>query len=301
MIDIEILLEIEKLFNDGKKYDEISLMLNIPEYTIKRNCSNNCKVLKEQIKKYNDKLEEEKRICNLIKESNNLNCVCVALGIRATNNNYNKLRKIIKKYNIDTSHFRYSGSYKPKKKLTKDDYFVKHSKIASSVIKEKLFEFNLKLHKCEECGRTTWIIDNTEYPIPLQVHHIDGDRSNNELNNLMVLCPNCHTFTDNYCGKNLHKNKEDESKEFFYAKKREKLVKVCEYCGKVFKTNSKTQKFCSRKCYNMSHRKCDRPSKEELKKLIAIKSYREIGRMFGVSDKTIKKWSVDYGIERHKK
>ena len=54
-------------------------------------------LLKEKIKRYYDELEEEKKICDIIKSSNNLNCVCAALGKRATNNNYSKLRKIIKK------------------------------------------------------------------------------------------------------------------------------------------------------------------------------------------------------------
>lgn len=41
------------------------------------------------------------------------------------------------------------------------------------------------------------------HEIPLEVHHVDGDRLNNELSNLQLLCPNCHAQTDNYCGKNI--------------------------------------------------------------------------------------------------
>ena len=301
MLTIDDLFEIKRLYNKGKRYDEISLELDIPEYTIERNCSNNCKVLEARINRYYDKLEEEKRICEIIKKSNNLNCVCSVLGKKATNNNYNKLRKIIKKYNIDTSHFKYTGCFKTKRKLTKDDYFVKNSKIASSIIREKLFEFCLKPRKCEKCGRTTWTIDNIEHSIPLQVHHIDGDRSNNELNNLMVLCPNCHTFTDNYCGKKLRKKTKEKNNEPFYANKREKITKICKFCGKEFQTNEENQQFCSKKCANEQNRKCVRPPKEELEKLIIMKSYRELGRMFGVTDNTIKKWCIRYGIDKYKK
>ncbi len=39
-------------------------------------------------------------------------------------------------------------------------------------------------------------------PIPLELHHKDGDNTNNELDNLELLCPNCHALTDNYRGRN---------------------------------------------------------------------------------------------------
>lgn len=57
-------------------------------------------------------------------------------------------------------------------------------------------------HRCEECGLEIW----NDKPIPLQLHHKDGNGWNNELDNLQLLCPNCHALTNNYCGKNS-KNK----------------------------------------------------------------------------------------------
>jgi len=56
----------------------------------------------------------------------------------------------------------------------------------------------LRGHKCENCGAETWLGN----PIPLEVHHINGDRLNNTLENLQLLCPNCHALTDNFKGKN---------------------------------------------------------------------------------------------------
>lgn len=54
-------------------------------------------------------------------------------------------------------------------------------------------------HKCENCLNETW----QNVPIPLEVHHLDGDKLNNDLNNLQLLCPNCHALTENYRGKNI--------------------------------------------------------------------------------------------------
>ena len=55
----------------------------------------------------------------------------------------------------------------------------------------------LRGHQCECCKLTTWL----EQPINLELHHCDGDKSNNELDNLQLLCPNCHSYTPNWRGK----------------------------------------------------------------------------------------------------
>lgn len=60
----------------------------------------------------------------------------------------------------------------------------------------------LRGHKCECCGLSEW----NNLPITLQAHHIDGDKTNNELENLSLLCPNCHSQTDNFCSKNIKKS-----------------------------------------------------------------------------------------------
>ena len=58
----------------------------------------------------------------------------------------------------------------------------------------------LKGHRCENCGLTSWM----NQPISLEVHHVDGDYLNNDIDNLKLLCPNCHSLTDNYRGKNIN-------------------------------------------------------------------------------------------------
>lgn len=55
---------------------------------------------------------------------------------------------------------------------------------------------------CQECGLDSW----RGVKIPLEVHHVDGNRKNNALSNLQVLCPNCHALTDNYRGRKTKKH-----------------------------------------------------------------------------------------------
>ena len=69
----------------------------------------------------------------------------------------------------------------------------------------------LKGHQCEKCGNTKWL----EQQIILEVHHKDGDHLNNVLENLELLCPNCHALTENWRGKNINSNKEPISEEQF--------------------------------------------------------------------------------------
>ena len=71
--------------------------------------------------------------------------------------------------------------------------------IITDKIRKKLLREGLKQYVCERCGNTQWM----NQPIPLEVHHIDGNKNNNELNNLQLLCPNCHALTPTYRGKNI--------------------------------------------------------------------------------------------------
>jgi len=62
----------------------------------------------------------------------------------------------------------------------------------SNKLRKKLFDEGYKEAKCEICGGTHWL--NRE--MPLEVHHIDGNNKNNNISNLIIICPNCHTFTE---------------------------------------------------------------------------------------------------------
>jgi hypothetical protein len=74
----------------------------------------------------------------------------------------------------------------------------------SSHIRRYLFEANN--NKCEICG---WgKINQSTQKIPLQIHHIDGNYRNNAPDNLMLLCPNCHSLTDTYGGLNKGQGRE---------------------------------------------------------------------------------------------
>lgn len=72
--------------------------------------------------------------------------------------------------------------------------YIKLPNIRIPLLKQKLIREGYKEWRCEKCNLSTWL----DQPIPLELHHIDGNHYNNNLNNLMILCPNCHTFTEGY-------------------------------------------------------------------------------------------------------
>ena len=85
--------------------------------------------------------------------------------------------------------------------MTLVEYLNKSIDIQSNKVRKKLLQEGYKEHHCERCGLTEWL----GQPIPLELHHIDGDKNNNTLENFQLLCPNCHAFTDSYRGKNITK------------------------------------------------------------------------------------------------
>ena len=133
---------------------------------------------------------------------------------------------------------------------------------------------NLVENKCAICGINEWL----GQPLVLQLHHINGDNTDNRLENLQLLCPNCHSQTDNYCG---NANKNDE-------------IKYCPLCGKPI---SKTATLCV-KCSNKNrhHESKIQPLEQLISDLKELKSYSKIGVKYGVRDNTIKKWFIKYGM-----
>ena len=96
-------------------------------------------------------------------------------------------------------------------KYTLDQVFVKNSHITQKVLRGYVIRHKVIPYKCNICGCDgNW--QNGE--ISLELHHKDGDNSNNEIINLIYLCPNCHALTENYRGKNKDTQSQVSEEEF---------------------------------------------------------------------------------------
>jgi hypothetical protein len=98
------------------------------------------------------------------------------------------------------------GTSKPKKEgagkiSLKDILEGKHPEYQTNKLRKRLFNEGYKEKKCEVCDITEW----NGKELSFQLEHIDGNSYNHSLNNLMIICPNCHSQTDTYCGRNKTK------------------------------------------------------------------------------------------------
>ena len=98
-------------------------------------------------------------------------------------------------YKGNPSH---KGEHIEKRYVSAEEYFGTDKPITSYKLKIKILREGIKECKCEKCGNSLWLNE----PIPLELHHKNGKTFDNNLENLELLCPNCHAFTENYRAKN---------------------------------------------------------------------------------------------------
>ena len=194
--------------------------------------------------------------------------------------NINTLKRRAIKENVDFSHIK-SGRNHNKGRIfikerisllqAKEKYFIENRCNRRETIKILLLRYNLIPHECNECKCSSlW---NSKF-LSLQLHHLNGKNDDNRIENLIFLCPNCHSQTENYAGKST-------KKKFF-----------CQKCNSQTKGYSE---LCL-KCSSFNTRKVERPSKEILEKEILNNSMVSIGKKYGVSDNAIRKWCQSYNI-----
>lgn len=152
----------------------------------------------------------------IVNKNNNIKDCLIELGRGTTGDNYNFLNRLIKKYNIDKSHFlskkelqkiamdKRGGSFM--KEIPNEIYFS-YSGIhrPGSDLRRRLLKYDLKEYKCELCGQDENWKGNK---IILILDHINGINTDNRLENLRFVCPNCDTTLPTFKGKNSKSNKE---------------------------------------------------------------------------------------------
>ena len=147
-----------------------------------------------------------------VKESKSFRSLAEKIGYnvqKSKNYSINSLKRMIEKYNFDISHFKGQG-------WNKDNFdysrFKNNNAIKSSTALLAITQ--LRGWKCEQCNLKEW----NGQQIPLEIHHLDGNKLNNDLNNLQLLCPNCHALTENWRGKNICKKNRDVISEEDFVK-----------------------------------------------------------------------------------
>lgn len=137
----------------------------------------------------------KEQIINASLSSSSASEAAAKLGIK-----YDTYKKYATKYNCFVPN--QSGKNISKTsgiKIPLEDILAgKHPQYQSNKLRLRLLGAGIFKYICNSCGLTEWL----NKPIPLELEHKDGNSSNNKLENLELLCPNCHSFTSTYRGKN---------------------------------------------------------------------------------------------------
>lgn len=143
----------------------------------------------------------EEQLREAVESSTSLRQVLLKLKVAPYGGNYTVLQKAIDYYRLNTAHFSGQAWSKGKSlpsKRSLEDYLENRQPIQSYNLKKRLLAEGVFKHQCMKCNRTKW----NDQPIPLELDHIDGNNKNNRLENLHLLCPNCHALTPTYRSKN---------------------------------------------------------------------------------------------------
>ena len=146
------------------------------------------------------KLKTKEELEKIINESKTLAEVMYKLGYSGNRGNSIKgLKNYLDELNIDYSKYTnnfYAYSH-PQNELK--DILVENSSYSNMTrLKKRIINAGLLKNECHICGINEW----QNKPLVLQLDHINGNNRDNRIENLRLLCPNCHSQTDTWCGKN---------------------------------------------------------------------------------------------------
>ena len=209
----------------------------------------------------------------IVAESNSYADCLRRLGYGSNSgNSTHVLKEKITQLNISVEHFNQNtGGIK----RTEENVFCENSTADQKTLR-KFYKVKYPQEKCSICSQgLSW----NNQPLTLILDHINGTNTDNRLENLRWVCPNCNSQLPTTNARNPHHHK-------YY----------CVDCGKQISNGA----IRCMECASKNQRTVERPNREELKELIRTKPFTHIAKQFGIGDNSIRKWCDAYGLPREK-
>jgi hypothetical protein len=234
----------------------------------------------------------EKQVRDAVSASRSAADALRRLGLRPAGGNHQTLKKLIARYEISTEHFDpHWGQRRPRpaRATPLQAILVENSNYSRHHLKRRLYDEGLKTRVCEVCGQgEEW----RGRQMAMILDHINGVPTDNRLENLQIVCPNCAATLETHCGR---KNRRDRK------------PRSCAWCGGEFIPKYPGHRYCSPACGVHSRgprqprperRKVERPSYDRLVVEVASMGFLAVGRKYGVSDNAVRKWIRWYEYQR---
>lgn len=220
---------------------------------------------------------EDKEFEAAIKEVTSFSQLCAdRLMIASSGNNHRSIYTRIRKLGLNTSHWIDRPAVR---RVVIEDVLNNRRYLGSYSLKLRLWEAGLKPKQCEICGLTEWC----GKPAPLALDHINGNNADNRLENLRILCHNCHAQTDTYTGLNKKSN---------IAKVKPIHLKLVTPDGFIAAKSTTSVS----KLKNAKPTKICWPTMSELAEMVATTPLYKLAISLGVSDRAISKRCKINGI-----
>lgn len=213
-------------------------------------------------------LRDKKLVSEAISQATSQTHVLELLGLRAAGGNFSALKKACTEHGLTLPTYRRAESQFGKNVIPLSQILVKGSNYQNQRLKRRLVSEKLLADVCSSCG--TGPFWNNQILV-LQLEHINGISNDNRIENLTVLCPNCHSQTSTFCGRNK--------------------PHLCG-CGSKIKTKAKQCHPCAMKVVNgqrVRSTKIEWPPDDVLLEMVRRSSFVQVGRELGVSDNAIRK------------